>query len=41
MKKKSNIAPPIEKEYLEQEEVYFEDLVNMFCLKTNSDIICY
>ena len=35
------IAPPIEPEYLNQDPVYYEDMINRFCLKSKKGEICY
>jgi len=35
-----NIAPPIDAEYLNQETVYYEDLINRFCVKYNLPVHC-
>jgi len=41
MKTAPNIAPPIEPEYLNQEPVYFEDMINRFCLESKKGVVCF
>ena len=41
IRKAFEAAPPIPPEYLKQEPVYYEDMINRFCLKSKKGEICY